>query len=96
MAELRLTPAALRDLEGIWRYSAQQWGPVQAGLYLDLLNAAFEALAHAPESAPSCEHVRPGYRKQIVKHHAVYYRTEADVVIVVRVLHERMDAPRHL
>jgi len=30
MAEFRLTPAALRDLEGIWRYTVQQWGVAQA------------------------------------------------------------------
>jgi toxin ParE1/3/4 len=28
--------------------------------------------------------------------HAVYYRMEGDTVVVMRVLHERMDAPRHL
>ncbi|AEM47020.1 plasmid stabilization system [Acidithiobacillus ferrivorans SS3] len=96
MAEFRLTPAALRDLEGIWRYTAQQWGVAQAERYLDALNASFEDLAHAPLSAPACDDIRPGYRRHGVERHAVYYRVEAVTVIVVRVLHERMDAPRHL
>ena len=96
MAELRLTPAALRDLEGIWRYTAQQWGDSQAARYLDLLNDAFLAIAQSPRSAPGCEHIRAGYRRQLVEHHAVYFRLEAGTVIVVRVLHERMDAQRHL
>lgn len=48
MAELRLTPAALRDLEGIWVFTEQQWGLTQAAHYLDLLNAGFDALALAP------------------------------------------------
>ena len=96
MADFRLTPAALRDLEGIWRYTVQQWGVAQAERYLDTLNASFESLAHAPLSAPACEHIRPGYRRQQVERHAVYYRIEDASVIVVRVLHERMDAPRHL
>ncbi|MEO7851470.1 MAG: type II toxin-antitoxin system RelE/ParE family toxin [Rubrivivax sp.] len=96
MADVRLTPAALRDLEGIWRYTVQQWGTGQAGRYLDALNASFEALAQAPQSAPTCDPIRPGYRRQKVERHAVYYRVDAGTVIVVRVLHERMDAPRHL
>ncbi|MBK6907436.1 MAG: type II toxin-antitoxin system RelE/ParE family toxin [Rhodocyclaceae bacterium] len=99
MAEFRLTPAALRDLEEIWLYTKQQWGIAQAALYLDALNRAFEAMAQAPLSVPACENIRPGYRRRQVEHHAVYYRVEdgaVPMVTVVRVLHERMDASRHL
>jgi len=96
MAELRLTPSALRDLEGIWFYTEQQWGEAQAAHCLDLLNAGFGALVLAPLCAPACEHIRPGFRRHRVEHHVVYYRLVDDTVIVVRVLHERMDAIRHL
>lgn len=96
MAECRLTPAALRDLENIWQYTSHRWGDARAALYIDKLNACFDMLAESPKVAPSCEHIRPGYRRQLVEHHAVYYREDGAYVIVVRVLHERMDAPRHL
>jgi toxin ParE1/3/4 len=96
MAEFRLTPAALRDLEGIWQYTVERWGVEQAEHYVDLLNAAFEGLAQAPRSAPACDHIRPGYRRQSVERHVVYYRIEGKSVTVVRVLHDRMDAVRHL
>jgi len=96
MAEFRLTPAALRDLESIWRYTAQQWGADQATDYLDALNAAFEAIAQTPDSGLRCDHIRPGYRRQWAEQHAVYYRVVDGMAIVVRVLHQRMDAPRHL
>ena len=77
MAECRLTPAALRDLENIWEYTAKQWNAKQAALYIDKLNACFDVLAQSPTVAPTCEHIRPGYRRQLVEHHAVYYRIEA-------------------
>lgn len=96
MAEFRLTPAALRDLESIWQYTAQQWGEAQAERYVDALHASFATIAHAPLAAPACDHIRTGYRRQGVQRHAVYYRLDADVVIVVRVLHERMDGALHL
>jgi toxin ParE1/3/4 len=96
MAELRLTPAAVQDLEGIWHYTAQRWSVSQAERYIDRLTACFEALAQAPLSAPACDHIRPGYRRQVVESHVVYFRTGQDMVTVVRILHERMDAPRHV
>lgn len=30
MADFLLTPAALRDVEDIWRYTVEQWGTAQA------------------------------------------------------------------
>lgn len=95
MADFRLTPAALNDLESIWRYTAQQWGLTQAAHYIDQLNEVFEAIAQSPNLASPCDTIRPGYRRFQVERHAVYFRLEAGTVVVVRVLHERMDAPRH-
>jgi plasmid stabilization system protein ParE len=45
MAEYRLSPAAERDLEAIWKYTRREWGPEQAERYTDLLTAAFRVLA---------------------------------------------------
>lgn len=42
MAEYRLSPAAERDLEGIWTYTAQQWGAKQADQYIDILTTTFQ------------------------------------------------------
>jgi toxin ParE1/3/4 len=95
-SEFRLSPAALRDLEAIWAYTLKQWGRAQADRYVDKLDGAFHALALAPDAAPAVDHIRPGYRRQRVERHAVYYKMEGDTLVVMRVLHERMDAPQHL
>jgi toxin ParE1/3/4 len=96
MAEYRLTPAAERDLEDIWTYTVQNWGVEQADLYADSLTAAFAELAQSPKLAPSCDHIRPGYRRRSVERHMIYFRITDYGVAVVRILHDRMDAPRHL
>jgi toxin ParE1/3/4 len=96
MPEARLAPAARRDLEGIWRYTRQTWGAEQADRYVDRLTEAFEILARAPESAPACDHIREGYRHRRVERHVVYFKIAPYGVTVVRVLHERMDAPQQL
>lgn len=71
-------------------------GTARAERYLDALNTSFKALAAAPHLGRACDDIRPGYRCQRVEHHTAYFRVEKAMVIVVRVLHERMDAPRHL
>ena len=96
MAEYRLSPAAERDLEGIWRYTRREWELEQAELYTDLLTAAFQMLSEAPKSAPACDHIRPGYRRRNVERHMIYFRITDYGIAIIRILHERMDAPRHL
>jgi Plasmid stabilization system protein len=96
MAEYRLTPAAERDLEAIWRYTLKQWGIEQADRYIDFLTTAFAGLAQSPQTAPACEHIRPGYRRWGVERHMIYFRVTDYGIAVVRVLRDRMDAPRHL
>ena len=96
MAEYRLSPAAERDLEGIWKYTREEWGLEQAERYTDLLTAAFHVLAESPKSAPACDHIRPGYRRRNVERHMIYFRTTDYGIAIIRVLHERMDAPHHL
>jgi toxin ParE1/3/4 len=65
-------------------------------LYIDTLAVAFQALAEAPNSAPSCDQIRAGYRRRYIERHVIYYQVAAYGVAVLRVLHDRMDAPRHL
>jgi toxin ParE1/3/4 len=96
MAEFRLSPAAERDLEGIWTYTSDEWGLEQADRYLDMLTGTFQMLAESPKSAPACDHIREGYRRRGVGRHMIYFRVMPYGIAVVRVLHERMDAPRHL
>jgi toxin ParE1/3/4 len=96
MAEFRLSPAAERDLEGIWKYTRDEWGLNQAERYIDLLTTTLQALAASPMSAPACEHIRKGYRRRTVGRHMIYFRITVYGIAVIRVLHERMDAPHHL
>ena len=96
MAEYRLAPAAERDLENIWLYTQQHWGAGQADRYIDTLTAAFAELAQAPKSFPACDAIRPGYRRCTVERHTIYFRISDYGIAIVRVLHDRMDAPRNL
>lgn len=96
VAEYRLTPAARQDLENIWIHTHQQWGAGQAHRYTDSLTAAFAELARAPKSVPACDYIRPGYRRRSVEQHMIYFRITDYGIAIVRILHDRMDASRHL
>lgn len=96
MAEYRLTPAAEHDLEVIWTYTVHQWDLKQAYHYIDVLTAAFAELARSPKTAQPCDRIRAGYRRSSVERHMVYFRITTYGIAIVRILHERMDPPRHL
>lgn len=95
-AEYRLSPAAVRDLEAIWIYTLGRWGIDQAHRYSDEVTAAFEQLATNPLLGAGCDHIRKGYRRSNVGRHVIYFRSTDYGIAVIRVLHDRMDAPRHL
>ncbi len=92
MAEYRLGPRAQRDLDGIFDYTAAKWGVSQALRYTDLIESACGDLAGAPQKAQSCPGIRSGYRR----HRVIYFRLTSFGIAVVRILHQRMDATRHI
>jgi toxin ParE1/3/4 len=96
MAEYRLSPAAEHDLENIWLYTCRQWSVQQADRYIDMLTAAFGELACSPMIASACDHIRPGYRRHNVERHIFYFRVTPYGIAIIRILHDRMDASRHL
>ncbi|MEO6824623.1 MAG: type II toxin-antitoxin system RelE/ParE family toxin [Nitrosospira sp.] len=96
MAEYRLTPAAEQDLESIWVYTRQQWGMAQADQYIEILIEIFTKLANSPDIASVCDHIRSGYRRYGVARHILYFRTTDYGIVIVRILHDRMDASRHV
>jgi toxin ParE1/3/4 len=83
-------------MEDIWRHTRTLWGIDQANRYTDVLTAAFELLAASPKIAPACDDIRPGYRRRGVERHVIYFRIAAEEIVIMRVLHGRMDAARHL
>ncbi|MYI90030.1 MAG: type II toxin-antitoxin system RelE/ParE family toxin [Gammaproteobacteria bacterium] len=95
-AEYRLSPKAREDIEAVWLYSLAAWSAEQADRYTDDLTAAFAHLADIPKSGTSSEHIRAGYRRHSVLRHVIYYRETNYGIEVIRVLHNRMLASRHL
>ena len=96
MFNLSITPKAESDLIGIWVYTCEGWDVDQADKYLDQLEAGMQQLINHPSLGANYAHVLPEYRRLQVEHHAVFYQVLESEVLIVRVLHEDMDAPERL
>jgi toxin ParE1/3/4 len=93
--KIHKTARAERDLIGIWNHSFRHWSEAQADEYLDQLGAGIGVLTENPELGMRRDEVRAGYRLLFIGSHAIYYTVTRTKVLIVRVLHERMDPGRH-
>lgn len=96
MTHVVISSAADADLADIWLYSFQNWNADQADRYVALISDAFVDVAAGRRRGKRIPEVRSGYLRIAVGSHVVIYRHEADAVIVIRVLHGRMDVAAHL
>ena len=96
MHEIRKSHKAEIDLEDIWLYSFQQWGIEQAHRYHDELVEGMESLRLQPEIGKHTRHSGIDYRYIQVAKHVIFYRLQGNTIRIIRVLHERMDAPQHI
>lgn len=96
MLKLSITPKAESDLIKTWVYTCEQWGADQADRYLGQLENGMQRLIDQPSLGTNYNHVRSGYRRLQVEHHAVFYQLPGVEVLIVRILHEDMDAPKRL
>jgi toxin ParE1/3/4 len=95
MKSVAFTPAAVADLDAIWDYTAEHWSADQADRYIDGLRDVCLELADGTRTGRVVE-VRPGYLKQAVGSHMIYFRFSDDRVQVMRILHQSMDVARRL
>ena len=91
----RLSPLAELDLEEIWLYTFNRWSMEQADTYHRNLVAAFEALAIGWKQGRPAD-VLPGFQKYLCGSHVIYFMDYPNHLDVIRILHQRQDAERHL
>jgi toxin ParE1/3/4 len=91
----RLSPLAEADLEEIWLYTLKNWSLEQADTYHNSLVSAFEGLVAGTKRGRPAE-VLPNFQKYLCGSHAVYFLDYVDHLDIIRVLHQRQDAERHL
>lgn len=96
MAKYRLSKRADNDLVEIAEYTIREFGIEQARHYRDALEVCFSTLADNPLMGHSAEQFAPQLRRFEHESHIVFYMPEDVGVLVVRILHERLDVDHHL
>lgn len=96
MAGYRLSVEALKDLENIWFYGAEQWGMNRADEYSVKLDKMCEFLAENPGIGTSKEELYAGLVGHPLGSHTIYYLKLEKTILVVRILHQSMDAETQL
>lgn len=85
-----------RDIIDIYKYTAVNFGLAKADDYLIKLYQQFERLGAQPGIGQAVSISKKSYRRFEYESHMIYFRKRSKDILIVRVLHERMDAKRHL
>jgi len=95
MKGVLLSPAAESDLDRIWDYSAEHWGPDQADRYTDDIRDACRGLATGAKRGRPVD-LRYGYLKYATGTHMIYFRDTGEQLQIIRSLHQSQDVSRNL
>lgn len=97
MAEFRRTRQARASLMQIGLYTQQRWGRQQRIDYLKIIDGCFQRLADDPKQGKARPYIHGQLRSYPAGKQVVFYLIkEKGLVVIVNVLHERIDPFRHL
>ncbi len=96
MASFRLSKKAAQDLKEIYQYSYREYGERQADNYIQELEKVFNLLAENPLLCRERIEFIPPVRIHHHNKHLIIYINEQNTILIVRLLHEKIDAKNQL
>jgi toxin ParE1/3/4 len=90
------TESAERDLEEVVTYTIWNWGNDRALAYVDGLETTLAVLAANPLLGVARDTIAPDLLSFPYESHIVYYQKSVHGIVILRLLHQRMDPHRHL
>jgi toxin ParE1/3/4 len=93
---LVLTEIARADLASIHRYSTRTWGRDQTGKYLEALRDTMKGIVRGTVATRARNDLRPAIQMATSGRHSIFFEADESRILVVRVLHDKMDYRRHL
>ena len=97
MAKFELTNKAVADLNGIWKYTVENWSENQADRYYDMLLDLCQDIADNPELGKNYNGIKSELFGLKVNRHIIFYRkSNSHSIEITRILHERMDLKRRI
>lgn len=91
-----LTAEAQDDFEALRLYTRQEWGDEQEAAYKTAILQSLIVLGENAALGRQRRDLAIDLRAYLVRQHIIYYRLTEEALVVVRILHVRMDARRAL
>ncbi len=82
---------ALKDLDDIWVYTAEQWSIQQANKYYKEIFIVINEICTHSEIGIPIDDIKKGHRKIPIKSHLIIYKVKQQTICVDRILHQKMD-----
>jgi len=96
MNAFKLTPDAKASLSNIATYTQKTWGKKQRNAYIKQLDDSFHTLARNPRMGKERPEIHPKLLSYDVEKHAVFYIKKPQFIVIVNILHQRMDYIQHI
>jgi toxin ParE1/3/4 len=92
MGKYELTNKAVEDLSEIWEYTVEEWSETQANRYYNFVLESCQEVANHPQFGKQYEEIEKDLLGFKSNHHIIFFKVVSPKeIVVVRILHERMD-----
>jgi toxin ParE1/3/4 len=91
-----ISHAARNDLRSIARFTEREWGRDRAKRYLQAIQEKFTMFLRNPDLGVVRDDLQQHCRRMLSGSHIIFYQHDNQVVLVLRILHQRMDTRRNL
>ncbi|MBK9212115.1 MAG: type II toxin-antitoxin system RelE/ParE family toxin [Saprospiraceae bacterium] len=91
-----ISKLALKDLDEIWKYSAEQLSQQQANRYYKEISEMIKEICNNPEFGNPIDYISQGHRRLNVRSHMIVYKVKNEIIYIDRILHQKMDIDKNL
>jgi len=91
----KLSKRAVQDFQNLFLYTLRNFGLNQADLYTEKMDRLLDLISDNPGMGIDCAHISLGIRRYSHEKHSIYYRQRESDILVVRILHQRMNPLIH-
>ena len=98
MAKYHFTNKAVEDLSNIWNYTFETWSERQADTYYNMLIEPCQKIVENPWLyGVKYDEITEGLRGYRANKHIIFYQIlHDDEILIIRILHLRMDLKRRM
>jgi toxin ParE1/3/4 len=96
VADVEFSNAAIADLSEIDEYSVAVFGDEVGEAYMRDFDTAFARLSEYPFIGPAAPEYGKPYRCLVQGSHRIFYVVQAELVLIVRIIHHARNARREL